>query len=76
MVKKMMKEITAAALCAIALVAPLKAETKKEIQISDKVTVKFKAGKETAADTQKVSKEEAEQIKAELEGAGAEVEVK
>ena len=76
MVKKIMKKITAAALCVIAFAAPLKAETKKEIQISDKVTVKFTAGKDIAADTQKVSKEEAEQIKAELEGAGAEVEVK
>ncbi|WP_218157090.1 ribosomal protein L7/L12 [Donghicola eburneus] len=72
----MMKKTTAAVLCSIALAAPLNAETKKEIQISDKVTVKFTAGKDTAADTQKVSKEEAEQIKAELEGAGAEVEVK
>ncbi|SFQ75393.1 ribosomal protein L7/L12 [Donghicola eburneus] len=72
----MLKKITAVALCTIAFTAPLKAETKTEIQIADKVTVKFKAGKDTAADTQKVSKEEAEQIKAELEGAGAEVEVK
>lgn len=71
-----MKKFTIFVILAAALAAPLKAETKKEIQISDKVTVKFSAGKETAADTQKVSKEEAEQIKAELEGAGAEVEVK